>query len=70
MPLPLSDAELAAMEARAASLAYTPTPDAALLGPNGTVSCAALADYYARDVLRLVAEVRRLRAEAKGRPPC
>ncbi len=59
---PLSDAELAAIEARAASLAYTPAPDPALLGPDGRVSLDALADCYARDVLRLVREIRRLRA--------
>ncbi len=58
---PLNEDELAAMEARAASLAAMTDPDASLRTTTGALSAEILAAYYVNDVLRLLTEVRQLR---------
>ena len=58
---PLGDDELAAIQARAASLAAMTDPDPSVRLTTGALSAEILAVHYVHDVLRLLSEVRQAR---------
>jgi hypothetical protein len=58
---PLGDEELAAIEARAASLAAMTDPDPGVRLTTGPLSAELLAAHYVHDVQRLLTEVRQAR---------